>query len=155
MLVLQLYNTTPVNRTAAVLLKKLYTTVQWCYNKHMNEQITITKCDCMHCQYSWFPRGESQPSRCARCKSTIWNKYKKHTTPPPPPTPRELLGHESLQIGQKCLIPWPSIEIKGKRERDFKRIRSITARISAFTRRSGHKFTKFGESAGLIVVRTA
>lgn len=33
---------------------------------------------CLRCRHVWFPRKESEPVVCAKCKSPYWNKKKKY-----------------------------------------------------------------------------
>ena len=37
----------------------------------------LKKYKCVRCNHKWFPRKESEPVVCAKCKSPYWNKKKK------------------------------------------------------------------------------
>jgi len=39
----------------------------------MTQTLTLPKCSCLRCGHHWYPRAETTPRRCPKCKSVYWD----------------------------------------------------------------------------------
>ena len=39
--------------------------------------MAIDRLQCTRCEYSWYPKSERRPQRCARCNSPYWDRQRR------------------------------------------------------------------------------
>jgi DNA-directed RNA polymerase subunit RPC12/RpoP len=48
------------------------------------ESTVLAQRTCLRCGKAWWPRSQSKPKRCPRCKSPYWDRPRQEKHPPAP-----------------------------------------------------------------------